>query len=310
MKWPARLWPRGARPGLATGVLLLVISGEPLAITAPPRVEVDSERNFGYVMGDVVRQTLTVTTSADEMLDTTALPGPGPVNDWLDIRDIHWDSQPGPTGQIHHIYLQYQIFKGLSGPEQVIIPGLTLHFGGASPRDTTGPDWPIALLPIIPVTLSSEEVELRPPMLAEPMPTDAHWRRLWLWLMATTTIGLYAGSHYWRGLRRTRPLLQARRDISRLLQAPLTRERLSSAVRTLHAGLDQSHGGTLFGGQVGLFCSKKPSFTELEAELEAFFSLSNQLFFASDSSALDLTASAKSLVMLAKRLAAAERRAA
>ncbi len=310
MKWPARLWPRVVKPGLATGILLLGISKAPLAVTIQPRVEVNPGRDFGYVMGDVIRQTLTVTTPADQMLDTTALPRPGPVNDWLDIRDISWESQPGPTGQIHHIHLQYQIFKGLRGPEQVILPGLPLHFGGASPLDTTGPDWPIALLPIIPVTLSSEEVEVRPPMLAEPMPMDAHWRLLWLWLIAALTVGLYAVHRYWRGLRRTRPLLQARQDIGRLLQAPLTRERLSAAVRTLHTGLDHSYGATLFGGQVGLFCSEKPTFADLEAELEAFFSLSNQLFFASDGSALDLTASAKSLAMLAKRLAAAERRAA
>jgi mxaA protein len=310
MKWPARLWPKVARQGLAIGVLLLGISEEPLAVTVPPRVEIIPERDFGYVMGDVIRQTLIVTTPADQMLDTTALPRPGPVNDWLDIRDISWESQPGSTEQIHHIYVQYQIFKGLRGPEQVSLPGLPLHFGGASPLDTTGPDWPIALLPIIPVTLSSEEVELRPPMLAQPMPTDAHWRILWLWLSAGMTVGLYAGRHYWLGLRRTRPLLQARQDVCKLLQAPLTRERLNAAVRTLHTGLDHSHGATLFGHQVGLFCSEKPSFADLEAELEAFFNLSNQLFFATDSSALDLTASAKSLAMLAKRLATAERRAA
>lgn len=320
MKWRARRWPDGLSGrrlrrtlcgSLASlGVMALLAGCGPATDPAStPSISLAAPRDFGYALGDLIDHTVSIELPDGARLDPGALPQPGPVNEWLNLRDSRWDIASSNGHERLRLHLVYQVFKGVRTPEETVIPPLTLRLTGNPPRELHTPAWPFTLAPVIPPDLADADVELREPAEAETVPTAPLFRQLLLWLTGASGAGLLFGLRRLLRNRRTRPFATAARQMQAALSGRYDAEALRDACKILHRAFDHTFGETLFAGQIERFCAAHPVFTPLEDRLSAFFVLSRHLFFDPDQSGAADPTSRDWLADLSRRCAAAERKA-
>ena len=297
-----------AGAGLA-GVLLLSGCSHESTSQVKPAIQVSAGRDYGYVTGDLIPQTLTVHLQKGQQLDTLALPEPGAVNDWLSIRKVRLIRGNGMPQEPVSIEILYQVFKGVREPEQLVIPPLVLKLKGDSPSELTTPEWKFNLVPVIPPDNTDESLEIQEPLSALPMTTNDARQKLLLWLTGLlTVIGLFGIRHAVRS-RRERPFAEAAKGIRQTLAGRKEAESLHTAVRLLHRAFDRTFGETLFSSQIERFCREHPDFNVLRQDIEKFYVLSETLFFAPESARVKYPFPVEQLIVLAKRCAVAERSA-
>jgi mxaA protein len=312
LSFPALASALASRLGAcAAGALLLCLpaQGAAAATEPAPRVEISPSRDYGYTMGDLVRQTIRVAVPEAYTLESGFLPKPGALDEWLEVRSVNWDREPGQGAAVYRIGMVYQVFKGVRGPEKATVPELTLRFSGPVPLEVKTPSWDFTVTPLIPPDLADAAVTIREATPPEPEATAPHRRRLALYLA-----GALAGAGWlaWQRLgptRRARPFARARREVKRLLRSSESPENFRAAAKLIHRALDETFGGTLFAGQLDRFCAARPAFAVCRDELDGFFALSQRLFFTSPEAAVTADYPAARLVELCRRCAAAERRA-
>lgn len=323
MKWPARHWldhwvsflSSGAVAqwpfSAAAGVLLVMLDGcsSPPDSAQPPAITLNATRDYGYVMGDIIDQTLRVDLPDGQSLDTTSLPQPGGVNEWLFLRGGRWDVRQDGPREIWELHIAYQVFKGVREPEQAIIPPLTLRLSGNPPQELHSPAWSFTLVPVIPPELEDDQVELREPLPVEPADTASVLRQWLLWLAGTLgVLGLFGLRRFLLD-RRARPFALACRQLKATLTHRDEPDELRAGARHLHRAFDQTFGETLFAGQLDRYCTAHPAFAPIKERLADFFALSRRLFFDLDGPEDIDPATRDWLIDLGRRCAAAERKA-
>ena len=276
------------------GLALPILTDSVVAETNPPihAVEISSPRDYGIVMGETFSGEIRVKMAAGYELETATLPRPGSaVSDVLEVRAIQHDRQSLGDEDLHRIILSYQVFKGVREAEILSVPALPLRFAGKGETvETLAPAWSFTLMPIIPSKLPDEAVSLRGDL---PMPfasTAGHWRWLAALLAGLGGLGIYAT---WRlGLppfrHQASPFLRVARELKRELKK---QRRLGSSpantqlsIKLVHDALNEIAGHTLFAGQLPGFLQTHPEYQSYASELEQFFRVSEQLFFATDRS--------------------------
>ena len=274
-----------------------------------PRIDLEAPRDYAYVIGDRIEQTLTLHARDGRDLDPGSLPAPGPLNDWLTIRDSWLETDAGPAG-IQRVHLTYQVFKGVRIPESVTIPPLTLRLqGGDRPEDIAAPAWSFTLAPVIPPDITDEQVELRDPV--PPLPVDAGplTRRLLAWLGAAAFFALLIGLRAFLIRCKTRPFAEAGRELRHALRGSVDETALRESARALHRAFDRTFGQTLFAAEIDRFCALHQAFAPHRERMEGFFVWSRELFFDTGMPAEFVTAEARqSLLELVSRCEAAERK--
>ena len=303
---PPRFAPLG-HIALLTALLLGGCSSVNQADRAP-EIALDASRDYGYVLGDRIEHTLTVRLPAGEALDLASLPQPGPINDWLVLRDSRWEPAPAGAAKVHRLHVSYQIFKGVRAPEPVSIPPLTLRLDGSDARELATPAWSFTLAPVIPPNETDETLILRDPHPPSPADSMALTRRMSLSLAGSGLIGPLFGLRAFLLRRKIRPFAQARGELRRLLASGRDAESLRHAARCLHRAFDQTFGKTLFSGQIEFFLAEHPTFAPLREQLTAFYEWSQHLFFDPVGVAIE-PRTHRWLNDLASRFAAAERKA-
>lgn len=301
----------GGRAGCLAGAAMGLLAGcSPVQESEqPPVVTVSAPRDYGYVIGDIIEQTLDVELTGGQTLDAQSLPVPGAVNEWLAVRGSRWSvSRNGPREKLE-IHVAYQVFKGVRAPEQAVIPPLTLRLAGSPLREFHTPAWPFTLAPVIPAGLKDELVELREPVPAEPLNAGPLLRQWLFWLASLAGVGALFGLRHYLNQRRVRPFAVACRQLKAALRHRQDADELRVAARLLHRALDQTFGATLFAGQLDRFCAEHPVFAPLRERLAAFFMLSQGLFFAIEGPENTDNATRDWLIDLSQRCAAAERKA-
>ena len=288
--------------------LLLFLAASALPAAPEPRIELAAPRDYGYVMGDLIEHTVTVSVPESYRLETAFLPRPGALDEWLDVRSADWAAERGNGEARYRIRLVYQLFKGVRGPETAVVPALPLRFVGAEPLEVKTPAWEFTVTPLIPPQLPDENVAIRDLLPPEPIATAPHWHRFWIYLAGTVA---FAGWLAWRrlgGTRRARPFARAQRELKQLLRGPASSETYRAAATLLHRAFDETAGGALFAGQVERFCESRPGFAELREELTGFFAVSERLFFTVPEAPLPADYPIGRLERLCRRCAAVERR--
>ena len=295
--------------GLASLILLLPAC-QPDQRNAPaPTVTLNAARDYGYVLGDLIELTLSVELHPGQQLDTASLPQPGPINDWLSLREQHWAIRPAGGRDIGELQLTYQVFKGVRAPELMSVPPLTLNLAGSPPVTLQTPSWSFTLSPVIPPDISDEQLQLLDPIPPKPADTAPLQRRFLQWLSAFgAVVALLCLRHVLRR-RKARPFAEAQRTVRRLLAGGNDPATVRAAARALHRALDLTFGETLFASQLERYCLTHATFAPLQPELARFFDGSQALFFDPDSADSNETWRSLNLPALSKACAAAERKA-
>ena len=296
------------QPACATlCALLLGCKGDPDS-SEPPRIELEAPRDYAYVIGDRIEQTLSLHLRDGRNLDPASLPVPGPLNEWLTLRESRLEPDREQE-EIQRLHLTYQVFKGVRIPETVTIPPLALRLQGGGAEEIRAPAWNFTLAPVIPPDVTNEQAELRDP--APPLPVDAAplTRQLMAWLAAATLVALLIGLRAFLIRRKTRPFAEAAREVRQTLKGSADDAALRQAARTLHRAFDRTFGETLFAAEIDRFCDRHHAFAPQRERMERFFAWSRRLFFETGGVEGPMAPEARqSLLELVSRCEAAERK--
>lgn len=248
-------------------------------------IEREAPRPFGYAIGDVLRHRLTITPSAGSRLDETSLPKPGPLNRWLELRQVR--ATPGPKGH-YRLDLEYQTFYAPLAVKSLTIPGFALRFKGPADASVVEvPPWTFRMAPIHGLAvLEGEGVEpLRPDVVPEAPDPAVPRARLGGFLLAALVSLAYLG--HARGFlalgRKGRHFREARRELHRLRAESESPAVLRAGFTCMHRAFDRTLGEALFAERLPDFFDAHTGYAGLRGEIEDFFRASYGLFFGDGS---------------------------
>jgi mxaA protein len=249
-------------------------------------------RDVGYTVGDVLTREITVTVKKPYVLVEESLPIVGYERRYkgqligIDLSKLDYSKEVDSDSATHHISLSYQVFTNNVVAKPAALPGEYLRILDTSSKDKSVyryriPSWNFAISPISvfgQVKVEADMSGYRGPLLLN---AESHQLRLniLLIILVLSLLGLLymLGKHAWLP-RMGGPFARAYKTIR---HAPSTAEGMQSAVSSLHEALNTTAGYSLFSNNLDGFLTKKPSFKNIQAELNQFFSLSRQVFFES-----------------------------
>jgi mxaA protein len=239
-------------------------------------------RSFGYVIGDKIQHSISMTVARPYELEKGFLPKPGPLNDWLELAGIDWKEEGSLTERRYELLVTYQIFKNVEAPQTLTIPALTMraHDGDNSIGISTQA-WSFSFAPLVSSAAQSGSNPIRPPQAPLRLPLQPH-----LWMLAAMTAGFLLIAFYcaWRYdllpflQRRPRPFTRGCRALKKL-QGGSDTQSYRTALRIMHKALNETAGETLFLDRLNRFYEQHPAMADLCQETEAFFTVSRKIFF-------------------------------
>ena len=287
-------------------LMLCLAAGALRAEPATPHLELQASRDFGYTLGSLIEHRLRLWLPDGAELVTPLLPSPGAINDWLDLRALHWEQE---SRHVVRIDVTYQVFKGVRDPETAVIPPLAIAYrAGGTQAEIHTPEWPFGLIPLIPPTTPDDKVMLRADAHERQFPAESAFHRFVAFLSAAALGALALAFRFGLipGLGRRRPFAEACRRIARLRSASPA-VRLDGGLRAVHEALARTHGTPVFPAMLDAFFEARPVFAPLRAEFEAFFDASQRHFFEPGAEEADASARWQALEGFCRRCARLER---
>jgi len=283
-------------------------------------VAVHAPRTFGYFIGDAIPVTVEILADPEDRLDPASLPRPGALDYWLDLTSVDVEEGSGPGGARRFtLRLGLQGFYAALEPRALDIPAFDIRVSGPGGSSVARvPPWSLIVSPlreIIPRD-GGDPSRIRPD--ASTVYRSARLASLGLAGFAALTLAglaaLAANRAWWPFHRRpARPFSRAARDIARLgddAAAP------RQAFLILHRAFDAAAGRRLLADDLPGFFARTPQLAREAPAAAGFFARSRTLFFGGDSGAavaeattVAAPATVAEVAALARRLAAAERRA-
>lgn len=244
----------------------------------PLTVERHTPPPFGFGVGSLIREQIDIHVMAPWQLDFNRLPGPGPVNDWLEIRSLRHATDSDSDGQWYRIEIEYQIFPVLKRPQSLEIPSLTLDFtapDSSQHQHYRLPPWEFTATPFIMATAADTTHAIRPLWQPDTTPLTPYRLRLGAITGGLLSLVLILG---WQ--RRWYPWQRAAfsRALPTIRRASRNRQPLV-AYRAFHQAINETAGHAVFGESLGRFIAHHPPFISVRKELQTFFAHSQQLFF-------------------------------
>lgn len=273
----------GSRRRLLAALLLALPAG---AWSAPPAVTIEREdpRLYGYQLGDVIDESVTLHLQPGYALDPQSLPRGGKRAGWFLVRgsSLRQATQADGSTRID-LHLEMQLTNSPTAARTLTVPAVALRFKGPQPLEETIPSLTIDAVPLATgeVRTGLPDVrETRPAPLIDTSRTRA--RLHWVGIAALLLAAWLAASLSWKRLaaRRVRPFAQLQRDLRRLLPATVNGDGARNAVQRVHRAFDEAAGHRLFAAAVPAFCRARGADADLEARTVAFFATSQSLFFA------------------------------
>ena len=288
-----------------------------IALTSPASAQIldrsmTAPHPFGVLLGDVFTLRTRVDVAAPFRFDPSALPKPGPVTYWLDLRAVSATEIPAAGGATRYeIEAQYQSFYApLEAVEQTVPPiKLVVTDGQGGRAEADGASWSFITSPLRPIAAiagADSAYSLRPD--AEPRRPSLRRAEIEAAMAGGAVLlalGLLAWIRAWPPFHRrpSRPFAAAARTVAR--QAGGGDEGWRSAALALHRAFDAAAGRRLLGEDLPRFLSDRPAFSTLEDRIDRFFDASRQAFFGARPGASTMPAG--ELLTLSRSLAAAER---
>jgi mxaA protein len=278
--------------------------------------EENPTRDAGYVVGDILQRTITLTVKKPYELVKESIPIVGYEHRYkgqisgIELSNIETEEDQHSDSVTHVLHLSYQVFTTgkLAKPAalraeivkvrntdnkkmfQYRIPSFSFR---VSPLSVFGA-----------VKLKEEMSPFTPPLLIDASPEKLNLTILLVLLGLSLTGLLYIfGTRAWLP-RMGAPFAKAYRDIRKL---PDTPEGIQQAVSRVHQSLNKTAGASLFSDNLTDFITKKPAFAPAKQEIEQFFNLSRFTFFETQHAHPSETASKKWLLSLCRHLRDCER---
>lgn len=271
-------------------------------------------RDNGYTLGDTIAMRAEFNLAKNWVFDVNSVPLKGPVNNWLDLRDVTMDeSKKTDDSRLIRIDFVWQIFGTVEHAQKLKIPAIQLQT--IPPNDSTkvnGNNKPIAitipaqafyLSPVLPPSITEKEHRPHAPPLRFDTVTPLTIGSLclglsllcavfWLWLMDKIP--------WWP--RNPGPMTRLLRQLN---SAGLAQQLNFSPehLRAINHALAESAGQSLYPNTLENLFKNAPYLAQEKSTITQFFNASWQQFFTSNHQAIQVT---ESLVWI-KRATIAER---
>lgn len=263
---------------------------------------------FGLLLGDVFTLKTRLDVAQPFRLDPAALPKPGPVTYWLDLKGLKIEeSRNAAGGTRYEIAAEYQTFYApLEAIEQTVPPFTLAVVDGDRRVEAKSASWRFLTSPLRPIVGTAggdgSAYSLRPD--ATPIRRSLRPAEIAAAVAALATVLallLLAWSRTWPPFHRrpARPFAMASRIVAKAAKSG--EDGWRAAALALHRAFDAAAGRRLLGEDLGAFLANRPAFRRHEPAIADFFAASRAAFFGGGRTPSD------DLTQLAKSLAAAER---
>lgn len=265
-------------------VLMLSLACSPL-MAAVRSVDIKSPRDFGYVIGDVLTQRVSIVLDSPWTLDQRSVPKSDELNIWVHREVSPVRVRPVRDGKHFELDLKYQIFNVSDKPQRIVIPvhGLAVRNGQEMVRIFI----PEKILTVSPVTRDGSNqsinyIKIQPPVLPLPMDEVQPFRMMWLSLLLVVASVLML-LYIWIGL----PLLQRAngpfaKALRQLRAMPVSLSNESSyrlALRVVHKAMNATAGKSLVTADLPGFLAEFKGFKARSDILQDIYEASDQQFF-------------------------------
>ncbi len=260
---------------------------EPLspALVSPIKVTM---RTNGYTIGDLIDMHAVLQLKKGQVFDPNSVPLKGPVNNWLDLREVKFQSSNNKDESTKvTLDFTWQIFGTVEMAQTIFIPAIALQTippekGNTKPLTLTIPAQGIHLSPVLPPQI--EEKSHRPH--APPLSFDTQ-TPLTIALILLS-LGLLLGG-FWLWLqdkiswwpRNPGPLTKLARQIRQHRESTFSMKDL----RNIHSGLAASAGQSLYPNTLQDLFEKCPYLISEKLDIAKFFEDSWQAFHGKNAQA-------------------------
>lgn len=246
---------------------------------AEPKVTVQL-RDMGYTLGDDIDASVHIQLDKGDSLDPDSLPLPGPLNAWLDLKNIRLAQH----GDAYHMHLRWQIFRTVESAQKVSLPVIALKTMQQPARVVEIPAQVVFVSPV----LANPIQDANPRGMMAPQHLDVKFKALRTLALFILSIGLLL---VWLWLidrlpgfpRSPKPMTL----LARYLKAK--RWKLTKAdMQKVHSALNEIAGETLYPTTLARLFDRAPYLTSFRSDIEQFFDASWQTFFQSAEDVPDL----------------------
>ncbi len=246
-------------------------------------------RDAGYVVGDVLDRNLTITIKKPYELVKESLPIEGYEHRYrgqisgIELVKISHQETDDSNGVTHKLTLRYQVFTTGKLAKPAALRAEIIKLRNTTTKEVVQYRIPSFAFRISPLSVFGA-VKLKEEMspFIRPLFLDSQRDTLQLGLaiglLSLSLLGLLYifGVRAWLP-RMGAPFAKAYRDIRKM---PDDETGIQQAATRLHSALNKTAGGILFSSNLAAFLKEKPAYAPLKEELERFFTLSSQVFFA------------------------------
>jgi len=257
----------------------------------------DPTREVGYTVGDVLTRHLILTIKKPYKLIDESLPIIGYQKRYrgqplgIDLSDIKHTTKDNGNSVTHDLILSYQVWTNKTVVKPGALPAEYLHLinlesNGKEVVKFRIPSFEFNISPIArfgQIKIENDMSKYQGPLLLDNWPEKQRLKVL-LSILALSLLGLVymLGKYTWLP-RMGGPFAKSYRQIHKLANSSQANspQAIQEAVSSMHNALNITAGKSVFNDNLDELLIKKPAFYALKTELQQFFSLSNQVFFAS-----------------------------
>jgi mxaA protein len=252
------------------------------ALAAPTPVDVDvTLRDTGYLLGDLVDETVALHLSPTQRIDADSLPVPGRVQPWLEVRRTVLGARDADGVQT--LVVTYQTFAEAEQPTRAPIPAFTIRISdGADVIPVEVPERSFLMSPGLPSPLTDRDRETRPSPTPQRLSETGALAGIAASAMIAIALGMFLLWRYDRLPflpRNPGPLVRAWRRWRRIDASAIDDADKAELLRDVHAALARSAGETLYPATLPRLFERAPYLAPLRATIESTFAASWQRFY-------------------------------
>lgn len=257
----------------------------------------DPTREVGYTVGDVLTRHLILTIKKPYKLIDESLPIIGYQKRYrgqplgIDVSDIKHTSKDNGNSITHDLTLSYQVWTNKTVVKPGALPAEYLHLINLDSKGKEVvkfriPSFEFNISPIArfgQIKIEDDMSKYQGPLLLDNWREKQRLNAL-IFILAISLLGLVymLGKYTWLP-RMGGPFAKSYRQIHKLASTAQANspQAVEEAIASMHNALNITAGNSLFNDNLDALLIQKPAFNVLKTELQQFFSLSNQVFFAS-----------------------------